>query len=55
MPTETVRPVEVLVPPLSQTLDTVVLVEWLKATGDPVQAGEPLFVIETDKANLDVE
>ena len=46
---------EILVPPLSQTMDTVVLVEWLKTEGDTVVKGEPLFVVETDKANLEVE
>jgi pyruvate dehydrogenase E2 component (dihydrolipoamide acetyltransferase) len=46
---------EILVPPLSQTMDTVVLVEWLKAEGEKVTKGEPLFVVETDKANLEVE
>jgi pyruvate dehydrogenase E2 component (dihydrolipoamide acetyltransferase) len=46
---------EILVPPLSQTMDTVVLVEWLKAEGEAVLKGEPLFVVETDKANLEVE
>ncbi len=47
--------VDILIPPLSQTMDTVVLVQWLKRVGDNVVKGEPLFVIETDKANLDVE
>ena len=47
--------VDILVPPLSQTMDTVVLVEWLKQVGDPVVKGEALFVIETDKARLEVE
>ncbi len=46
---------DIIVPPLSQTMDSVVLVEWLKAEGDKVAKGEPLFVIETDKANLDIE
>jgi len=46
---------DIIVPPLSQTMDTVVLVEWLKAEGDQITKGEPLFVIETDKANLDIE
>jgi pyruvate dehydrogenase E2 component (dihydrolipoamide acetyltransferase) len=46
---------DIIVPPLSQTMDSVVLVEWLKAEGDAVKKGEPLFVIETDKANLDIE
>ena len=47
--------VDVLVPPLSQTMDTVVLAEWLKAVGDAVAKGEPLFIIETDKANIEIE
>ena len=48
-------PIEVLVPPLGQTVDVVKLVSWYKSEGDIVQQGEPLFVIETDKATLDVE
>lgn len=48
-------PVNIVVPPLSQTMDTVVLLEWLKDVGQTVEKGEPLFVIETDKASLDVE
>jgi len=48
-------PTEVLVPPLGQTVDVVKLVSWYKNEGDAVHQGEPLFVIETDKATLDVE
>ncbi len=48
-------PTEVLVPPLGQTVDVVKLVSWYKNEGDAVRQGEPLFVIETDKATLDVE
>ncbi len=47
--------VDILVPPLSQTSDTLVLVEWLKKPGDLVAKGEALFSVETDKATLDVE
>jgi len=47
--------IDIIVPPLSQTMDTVVLVEWLKVVGDEIVKGEPLFVIETDKANLEIE
>lgn len=46
---------EVLVPPLGQTVDTVVLVTWYKNEGEAVVQGDPLFAIETDKATLDVE
>jgi pyruvate dehydrogenase E2 component (dihydrolipoamide acetyltransferase) len=47
--------VEVLVPPLGQTVDTLVLVSWYRQAGDVITAGEPLFSVETDKATLDVE
>jgi len=46
---------DVLVPPFGQTVDTLILVKWYKAEGEPVQKGEPLFAVETDKATLDVE
>jgi pyruvate dehydrogenase E2 component (dihydrolipoamide acetyltransferase) len=48
-------PTDVIVPPLGQTVDTLVLVQWYKEEGQVVQAGEPLFAVETDKATLDVE
>ena len=48
-------PVNVLVPPLSQTMDSLVLLGWLKKIGDPIQKGEPLFQVETDKSTLEVE
>lgn len=47
--------IEVVVPPLGQTVDTVVLTSWYKQDGDSVSQGEPLFAVETDKAVLDVE
>lgn len=46
---------DILVPPLSQTMDSVILVEWEKNVGDPVTKGQVLFRIETDKATLEVE
>ncbi len=47
--------VDILMPPLSQTSDTLVLVSWLKNIGDAVKKGENLFTVETDKATLEVE
>lgn len=47
--------VKVLVPPLGQTVDTLTFVSWLKDEGDVVRQGEALFMIETDKATLEVE
>lgn len=48
-------PVEIRMPPLSQTSDTLLLLEWLKEPGDKVNKGEALFIVETDKASLEVE
>lgn len=48
-------PVNVIVPPLSATADTLTLMEWYKREGDMVLKDEPLFMVETDKATLDVE
>ena len=47
--------IEVLVPPLGQTVDTLTLASWYKREGEAVTQGEPLFAVETDKATLDVE
>jgi pyruvate dehydrogenase E2 component (dihydrolipoamide acetyltransferase) len=48
-------PVDIVMPPLSQTTDSLVFVEWFKTIGDTLTKGEPLFSVETDKATLDVE
>ena len=48
-------PTPVLVPPLGQTVDTLTLAQWLKQEGDAVRQGEPLYVVETDKASLEIE
>jgi len=46
---------EILVPPFSQTMDSLVFLAWLKKVGDPVEKGEILYQVETDKAALEVE
>ncbi len=48
-------PIDILMPPLSQTSDTLVLTAWLKKVGEAVTKGEALFEVETDKAVLQVE
>jgi pyruvate dehydrogenase E2 component (dihydrolipoamide acetyltransferase) len=48
-------PVEIVVPRLGWNMDEGVFVGWLKADGDAVAPGEPLFAIETDKAVQEVE
>ncbi|HEV3303973.1 MAG TPA: dihydrolipoamide acetyltransferase family protein [Planctomycetaceae bacterium] len=48
-------PVEIKVPRLGWSMEEGTFVEWLKREGDFVQAGQPLFSIEGDKAIQDVE
>ncbi|MGZ3582354.1 MAG: dihydrolipoamide acetyltransferase family protein [Ktedonobacterales bacterium] len=45
----------VILPALGMAQDTGKIVEWLKAEGEHVAEGEPLVVIETDKAAVDLE
>ena len=46
---------EVILPKLGQTMEEGMIVEWVKNEGDPVNRGDILFQVETDKAVLDVE
>lgn len=46
---------EVRMPRLSQDMESGQVVEWLRAEGDTVQEGDPILVVETDKANMDIE
>src|ERR1041384_2176815 len=45
----------VVMPKLTDTMEEGVLRAWKKREGDPVQAGEALAEIETDKAVMDLE
>src|ERR1043165_888633 len=45
----------VVMPKLTDTMEEGVLLAWKKREGDPVQAGEALAEIETDKAIMDLE
>jgi pyruvate dehydrogenase E2 component (dihydrolipoamide acetyltransferase) len=48
-------PYEVIVPRLGWSMDEGAFAGWLKADGETVRAGEPLFVLEADKASQEVE
>jgi pyruvate dehydrogenase E2 component (dihydrolipoamide acetyltransferase) len=45
----------VIMPKLEISQESATIVDWLKQEGDPVEKGEPLLVIETDKATLETE
>ena len=44
---------EVTMPVLGLTMERGIIVTWLKEVGDHVELGEPLFLVETDKATSD--
>src|SRR5436309_10052185 len=46
---------EVKLPRLGQGMESGTIVKWLKAEGDQVEKGEPLFEVDTDKATQEVE
>ncbi len=45
----------VVMPALEMAQETGTLLRWLKQEGEPVQRGEPLMEIETDKVTLEIE
>jgi pyruvate dehydrogenase E2 component (dihydrolipoamide acetyltransferase) len=45
---------EVTMPTLGLTMEEGTVTEWLKQEGDSVAKDEPLFVVETDKASMEV-
>ena len=42
-------------PALSSTMTSGTIVSWLKNVGDKVEAGDPVMVVESDKADMEVE
>lgn len=46
---------EVIMPKVDMVMDNGTFVEWLKQEGEPVEKGDPLFVVLTDKANIEIE
>ena len=48
-------PHDVIMPALGMAQDTGLLVAWHKNPGDPVDSGDVLFEVETDKSTMEVE
>lgn len=51
---EFVMAIDVEIPDLGESVTEAILVEWLKAEGDSVALDEPLCVLETDKADVEL-
>jgi pyruvate dehydrogenase E2 component (dihydrolipoamide acetyltransferase) len=48
-------PYDVLMPQLGMTMTEGAVVQWLKKPGEAVEKGEFLFIIQTDKVDIEVE
>ncbi|MDE2810587.1 MAG: 2-oxoglutarate dehydrogenase complex dihydrolipoyllysine-residue succinyltransferase [Gemmatimonadota bacterium] len=46
--------VQVEIPSMGESVSEVILLEWLKSDGERVEQDEPLCVLETDKANVEL-
>ncbi len=46
--------IDIVVPDLGESVTEATVARWLKATGDAVQADEPVVELETDKATLEL-
>ena len=46
---------EVFMPALSSTMTEGKIVSWVKAPGDKIERGETVVIVESDKADMDVE
>lgn len=46
---------EVFMPALSSTMTEGKIVSWVKAPGDRIEKGETVVIVESDKADMDVE
>jgi pyruvate/2-oxoglutarate dehydrogenase complex dihydrolipoamide acyltransferase (E2) component len=46
---------DVVMPQMGLTMTEGTLASWLKKVGDPVEEGEPICVVDTDKATTELE
>ena len=47
--------IKVLMPRLGAEMTKGTIIEWFKKEGDQVNLGEPLFLVNTSKAEIEVE
>src|SRR5438067_10668165 len=46
---------EIKLPRLGQGMESGTIVRWLKSAGEPVEKGDPLYELDTDKVTQGVE
>lgn len=47
--------IEIVMPRMGLTMESGTVVAWLKRENEPIDAGEPLLEIETDKSTVEIE
>ena len=48
-------PTPVIMPKMEMSQETAMLIEWLVEEGQPIEKGQPIFEVETDKVTVEVE
>jgi pyruvate dehydrogenase E2 component (dihydrolipoamide acetyltransferase) len=43
------------IPKFSENMDEATIVEWMKSEGDPIEQGDHLLTVITDKADVEIE
>ncbi|HBG28953.1 MAG: hypothetical protein A2Y10_03505 [Planctomycetes bacterium GWF2_41_51] len=46
---------EIKMPDVGTTVESVILIKWLKKEGEQVKRGESICEVQTDKANVEIE
>ncbi|MCJ7684674.1 MAG: 2-oxo acid dehydrogenase subunit E2 [Desulfobacteraceae bacterium] len=46
---------EVIIPSLGEVVEEVTILKWFKSEGDPVEEGEPLLEVESEKVTVEIE
>lgn len=46
---------EVIIPSLGEVVESVTILNWFKSEGDPVDKGEPLLEVESQKVTVEIE
>lgn len=46
--------IEMVLPRLGETMEEATIIKWLKQKGEKVRRGEPIVVVETDKASVEI-
>jgi len=46
---------KVIMPKLSDAMETGKVIKWIKKEGDPIKGGDVIAEVETDKANVEIE